>query len=166
MTSFGFRVFGLPAPQGSKIPGVSSVTGKMFVREQSGKTLTPWRQAVKRAALIARGIDPDRHVQDDLRGPDVITNVVPTITGPVVLTTDLFTPRPASVSVAKRPYPIVAPDLDKYVRGIGDALREAGVYNDDAQIIRIVATKRYADGDQPCGAWITVAEVPPGGRLL
>jgi len=166
MTSYGFRVFGIPAPQGSKIPGVSSKTGKMFVREQSGKTLAPWRQDVKAAAQVARGLPPGAAGPDELVGVDVITNVAPTITGPVVLTIDLWVPRPASVKPAKRPYPTVAPDLDKYVRGIGDALKQAGVYSDDAQIVAIRAAKRYADETQSPGAWITVAEVPPGGKLL
>jgi crossover junction endodeoxyribonuclease RusA len=160
MTSFGFRVYGIPAPQGSKIPGVSSKSGKLFVREQSGKTLAPWREAVKRAALIARGVDPDVATLEPPEGAK------PTITGPVVVTYDFFVPRPASVSATKRPYPSVAPDLDKYVRGAGDALREGGVYADDSQIVGIRATKRYADGDQDAGAWITIAEVPPGGKLI
>ncbi len=149
MASYGFRVYGIPAPQGSKIPGVSSKTGKMFVREQSSKTLTPWRQDVKAAAELARA------------GCD-------TLTGPIVLTVDLFMPRPASVSVRKRPYPSVMPDLDKLLRGIGDALRQAGVYKDDAQVVAIRATKRYADesAERSPGAWITIAEVPPGGQLL
>jgi len=149
MTSFGFRVYGIPAPQGSKIPGVSSKTGKMFVREQSSKTLTPWRQDVKAAAEIARA------------GSD-------TLTGPIVLTADLFMPRPASIPVKRRPYPTVMPDLDKLLRGIGDALRQAGVYKDDAQIVAIRATKQYADDsvERSPGAWITITEVPPGGKLL
>jgi Holliday junction resolvase RusA-like endonuclease len=148
MTSFGFRVNGIPAPQGSKIPGVSSKTGKMFVREQSSKTLAPWRQDVKEAAVLARaGMD--------------------TMTGPLVLTVDFFMPRPPSVKPAKRPYPSVTPDLDKLIRGVGDALRQAGVYADDAQIVAIRAAKRYAgDSGEGPGAWITISEVPPGGKLL
>jgi len=121
----------------------------MFVREQSSKTLTPWRQDVKAAAEIARA------------GSD-------TLTGPIVLTADLFMPRPASIPVKRRPYPTVMPDLDKLLRGIGDALRQAGVYKDDAQIVAIRATKQYADDsvERSPGAWITITEVPPGGKLL
>lgn len=166
MTSFGFRVYGIPAPQGSKIPGVSSKTGKMFVREQSSKTLTPWRQDVKQAALAARGVPDSGTNPNDLIAQGAYDAApTPTITGPVVLTIDLWVPRPASVKWTKRPYPVVAPDLDKYVRGIGDALKQAGVYKDDAQIVAIRATKRYADDQQP-GAWIVISEVPPGGKLL
>jgi crossover junction endodeoxyribonuclease RusA len=148
MTSYGFRVYGIPAPQGSKIPGVSSKTGKMFVREQSSKTLGSWRQDVKDAAILARG-DID------------------TLTGPIRLTVNFLVPRPASVTPKKRPFPTVAPDLDKYVRGVGDALKQAGVYKDDAQIVVIQATKSYAD-DTPegsPGAWIVISEVSPTAKL-
>jgi crossover junction endodeoxyribonuclease RusA len=148
MTSYGFRVYGIPAPQGSKIPGVSSKTGKMFVREQSSKTLGSWRQDVKDAAILARG-DID------------------TLTGPIRLTVNFLVPRPASVTPKKRPFPTVAPDLDKYVRGVGDALKQGGVYKDDAQIVVIQATKSYAD-DTPegsPGAWIVISEVSPTAKL-
>lgn len=160
MTSFGFRVYGIPAPQGSKVPGVSSKTGKMFVREQSSKTLVPWREAIKRAALIARGVDPDN--------PDPDAATVDTFTGTVKLSANFLVPRPASISVAKRPYPCVMPDLDKYLRGLGDGLKEAGVYKDDAQICLIQASKSYADDtvNGSPGAWIVISQVPPGTKLL
>lgn len=142
MSSYGFRVYGIPAPQGSKIPGVSSKTGKLFVREQSGKTLAPWREDVKQAALMARG------EQD-------------TLTGPIKLVIQFLMPRPASVSVKKRPHPTVAPDLDKLARGVGDALKQAGVYKDDAQVVVIQATKQYASDEKDLspGAWIVVSEI-------
>lgn len=155
MTSYGFRVYGIPAPQGSKIPGVSSKTGKMFVREQSGKTLKSWREDVKNAALVARGVDDSGAVT---------TEAIPTLTGAITLRIQFYMPRPASVKVAKRPLPIVAPDLDKLVRGVGDALKAAGVYKDDAQICAIHATKVYGTDEAQAspGAWIVISEVPSG----
>lgn len=158
MTSYGFRVFGIPAPQGSKIPGVSSKTGKMFVREQSSKTLTPWRDAVKRAALTARGIDPD--TGEAIPGAKSID----TLTGPIRMAINFYIPRPASVPAKKRPLPIVAPDLDKLVRSVGDAAKAAGVYKDDAQIVSIQATKIYGtdEAQGSPGAWIVISEVPSG----
>lgn len=150
MTSYGFRVYGIPAPQGSKIPGVSSKTGKMFVREQSGKNLTTWREEVKQAALTARGIDHG--------------TPIPTLTGAITLRIQFYMPRPASVTMKKRPLPIVAPDLDKLVRGVGDALKAAGVYKDDAQVCAIHATKVYGTDEAQAspGAWIVISEVPTG----
>lgn len=162
MTSFGFRVFGIPAPQGSKIPGVSSKTGKMFVREQSGKTLAPWRDSVKRAALTARGLDPDTGV------PLADAPQILTIEGAIRVSVRFYMPRPASVKIAKRPHPIVAPDLDKLVRGMGDALKQAGVYKDDAQICSINATKVYGtdEAQNSSGAWIVISEIPPNHMNL
>jgi hypothetical protein len=150
MVSYGFRVYGIPKPQGSKIPGVSSKTGKMFVREQSGKGLTDWREDVKQAALSARGVPG--HTSDIVDVP------VATLLGPINLKIQFFLLRPASVKMSKRPLPTVAPDLDKLIRGTGDALKVAGAYNDDAQVVAIQATKVYVT-DSP-GAWIVISEIP------
>lgn len=170
MTSYGFRVYGIPAPQGSKIPGVSSKTGKMFVREQSGKTLTTWREDVKRAALTARGVSDPQPNPSDLAVGSLIDHVaqIPTLTGAIRLGIQFYMPRPASVKVAKRPLPVVAPDLDKLVRGVGDALKAAGVYKDDAQVCSIQATKVYGtdEAQSSPGAWIVVSEIPHGKANL
>lgn len=163
MTSYGFRVYGIPAPQGSKIPGVSSKSGKMFVREQSGKTLNTWRKDVKDAALVARGVpDPSVNPAESIPEGAHDNAPIPTFTEAVRLVVNFFHPRPASVPVKKRKHPTVAPDLDKEVRGVGDALKAAGVYKDDSQICEIRATKRYVDADDPAdspGAWIVVSTI-------
>lgn len=150
MTSYGFRVYGIPVPQGSKTPGVSAKTGKLFVRDQSGQSLKTWRQDVKRAALIARGVDPEGPV-------DVTTVPVDTITKACSVQIQFLMPKPVSV---KRSLPSVRPDLDKLIRGVLDALKEAGVYKDDGQVVKIWAIKIYA-GDTTefaPGAWITVSD--------
>jgi crossover junction endodeoxyribonuclease RusA len=38
---------------------------------------------------------------------------------------------------------VVRPDLDKLVRAVLDALSEAGVWRDDAQVVSVVARKAY-----------------------
>lgn len=141
MSSYGFRVYGIPTQQGSKIPAVSS-KGKKYVRETTGQRLVDWRTDVKEAALLARGD-------------------MPTMLGAVKLSIRFFMPRPASVKPAKRPYPIVAPDLDKLIRAVGDALKAAGVYKDDCQIVAIQATEQYASDEKDLspGAWIVVSEI-------
>ena len=153
MTSYGFRVFGNAASQGSKIPGMNRKTGKMFVRDQAGKGLTTWRQDIIRAALIARGCDPDSG--EPLEGVEPAK----TIAGPCAIQVQFLMPRPASVSVKRRPYPSVKPDLDKMVRAVLDALKEAGCYGDDGQVIKIWATKIYARDtpDRAPGAYITIS---------
>jgi Holliday junction resolvase RusA-like endonuclease len=74
------------------------------------------------------------------------------IDGPCELMVNFYMAKPASV---KRSSPSVAPDLDKLVRSVGDALAIAGVYTDDSRITRISARKLYAQGIEP-GATITV----------
>jgi Holliday junction resolvase RusA-like endonuclease len=63
-------------------------------------------------------------------------------------------PRPKSVS---RKYPNTAPDLDKLLRGIGDALQIAGVISNDGQIVSIEAHKVYSDvpADNGVEIWLT-----------
>lgn len=74
---------------------------------------------------------------------------------PVELIVNFYMPKPKSVN---RPLPSVAPDLDKLVRAVGDALAIAGVYADDSRIVRISARKLYAQGIEP-GATIAVRTV-------
>jgi crossover junction endodeoxyribonuclease RusA len=135
---------GKPAPQGSK------VRTKTGMREQSAKTLNPWRKAVRAAAEEAMA---DAFYLD----------------GPLVLQIDFKMPRPQyhfgtgrNAGALKTRYRYarcpVKPDLDKLVRAIGDSLTET-VYLDDSQIVRLVARKTYADDGT--GALITVREVRP-----
>jgi Holliday junction resolvase RusA-like endonuclease len=74
---------------------------------------------------------------------------------PVELIVNFYMLKPASV---KRSLPSVAPDLDKLIRSVGDALAIAGVYTDDSRIVRISARKLYATGIEP-GATISVKTI-------
>jgi Holliday junction resolvase RusA-like endonuclease len=142
MASFGFRVFGKPSPQGSKIPGVNSETGKMFVRDQGGQGLKDWRKNVAQAAELAR---PGGDCTEPTFGAEV----------PVKVQVLFFIDRPKS---AKRPLPSVKPDLDKYVRAVLDSMKDAKMYKDDGQVVELVAYKRYATSAEPAGAWIAVTD--------
>ena len=54
--------------------------------------------------------------------------------------------RPKTVKQAKRPLPIVPPDLDKLVRGVGDGIGQSEmIWGDDSQVVELVARKFYAD---------------------
>lgn len=83
--------------------------------------------------------------------------------GPVHLHADFYFQRPKSHTAKRR----VADggikhdgsDLDKLVRGIGDALSIAGVYGDDRQITSIQARKFYADEPGDVGAVVLVTRV-------
>lgn len=129
-----FDVLGRPAPQGSK----KSIGNNRFI--ESSKYLPAWRNAVKQAAEIAVASE----------------GWVP-VAGPVELEVMFYLDRPSSVSKGKRPYPIVPPDTDKLLRGVGDSLSGV-VYDDDSQIIRVLAWKTYAD-NREAGAFIRVNEL-------
>lgn len=72
---------------------------------------------------------------------------------------DFYLPRPASVKVSKRPFPIVPPDLDKLARGLLDGIGQSEViWGDDSQVVELVATKSYAD-DREAGADIRIYNI-------
>ena len=129
-----FDVIGRPAPQGSK----KSIGNNRFV--ESSKFLPAWRKDVRLAAENA-----------------VTVNGWEQVSGPVELEVMFYLDRPSSVSTVKRPYPIVPPDIDKLLRSVQDSLTGV-VYEDDAQIIRVLAWKVYADTRVP-GAFVRVNEL-------
>ena len=128
------RVYGDPAPQGSKTGRV--VNGHVVMWESS-KKLPIWRESVVMAAKVS-----------------FMENNHQTILGPVTLHCTFYMPRPKSVS---RAYPNTAPDLDKLLRGIGDALQISGVISNDAQIVSIQADKVYSESSAENGVeiWLT-----------
>ena len=79
------------------------------------------------------------------------------VSGPVELEVMFYLDRPSTISRTKRPYPIVPPDLDKLARSCLDPLTGL-IYDDDSQVIRLLAWKTYADTRTP-GAFIRVAEL-------
>ena len=124
---------GIPQPQGSKN---AYVRGNRAVLVEANKKLPAWRQIVTEKLEAAN------------------VSCQPLI-GAVDAQIVFFMPRPKSVL---REYPSVKPDLDKLVRAILDAGTKAGIYNDDSQVIEIVANKFYTDAGQPVGALITFGE--------
>lgn len=124
------EVCGVAAPQGSKNPGRSRTTGKMFVYEQNTERQKGWRDSVITAAAETRKFYSHE-----------------TFDGPVEVAIFLRMPRPASVSVKRRPFPSVKPDIDKLARNILDGLTQAAVYRDDAQVVRLYVEKQYATDD-------------------
>lgn len=71
---------------------------------------------------------------------------------------DFRLPRPASVSVKKRPLPMVKPDLDNLEKAVMDALNKM-VWKDDAQVCVKVSGKRYAGDGEEIGVWVTVQSI-------
>jgi Holliday junction resolvase RusA-like endonuclease len=123
------EVYGDPAPQGSK----KVVRGRLI---EASKKLKPWRKAIELACQ-----------------PYANENIY---LGPVRLEVDFFLPRPPSIKMTKRPFPIVPPDLDKLVRAVGDGIGQSGfIWGDDSQVVDIFTRKFYAD-DRPSGATIRI----------
>ena len=123
-------VYGRPTPQGSK-----RVFNGRIVEAQSAN-LKKWRAAIEEACQ-----------------PYANQNIH---LGPIRLEVDFFLERPKTIKVKDRPLPIVPPDLDKLLRGVGDGIGQSGViWGDDSQIVEISARKFYAD-DRETGAIIRI----------
>lgn len=119
-------VYGTPAPQGSKrFVGVHGGHGVMV---ESSKAVKPWREAVKHAALAYMGLE---------------SMDVPAVPGPLRVAMVFTLPRPKSAK--KGAVPSKKPDLSKLVRATEDALTDAGVWEDDARVVSLIAEKRYPD---------------------
>lgn len=115
-----FRVDGVPAPQGSK---TAYRRGARVILVESSDRLPAWRDTV---TLAARRV----------KRPDAWLDTAT----PLEAVYRFRLPRPKTV---KRALPTVKPDLDKLTRAIGDALTDARLYGDDAQVVRLTVEKTY-----------------------
>ena len=116
-----FEVIGVPKPQGSKKP-FKDRAGNARMAESGGLAFAAWRNAVSEAARRAHG---DAEPLD----------------GPLVLAVEFRFPMPKSAPKRDheqgRRWKTTAPDTDKLVRSIGDALEAAGVITSDARIAKL-----------------------------
>ena len=144
--SLTISVYGRPAPQGSKrYVGGNRAQGGRFI--EASKYLPAWRKEITTAALAI--------MQDE---------DWETVADPVHLEVTFYIERPATISREKRPWPIKPPDLDKLVRGVCDGLTDAGVWEDDDQVVHVIAWKCYADTREP-GASIKITPIVVGEGL-
>jgi crossover junction endodeoxyribonuclease RusA len=110
-----FSVEGTPIQQGSM-----RYIGHGRMIHNKAVELAAWRANIASAAKLA-GCTP--------------------ILDPIAITMRFRVKRPKSVN---RAHPTVAPDLDKYIRGVNDGLTGVA-FADDSQVIKIIASKEYAD---------------------
>jgi Holliday junction resolvase RusA-like endonuclease len=162
-TPVSFTVHGQPAPQGSKrafaVRGKGGVpTGRVAVIESSHDRVKSWRQAVVDAALAATA---GRELPLD---------------GPLKLGVVFALPRPkghygtgrnsSKLRDSAPVYPAGTPDLSKLLRATEDALTDAGIWRDDAQVVGYVKLEKiYAGAYGPTilpvpGASIVVQPIP------
>jgi Holliday junction resolvase RusA-like endonuclease len=139
-----FRVLGVPAPQGSKTAWMNPRTGKAQMSEASGPRLKSWRAAVTeeaaaRRAVLGRALD-----------------------GPITLSITFRFPMPAGRPAALRHRGYArkqsAPDLDKLLRGVLDALTSSGLIADDARVCELHGRKVEVGAGQWTGAELLVRE--------
>jgi len=143
-SSFSFTVWERPAPQGSKkyVGTRRTASGANIpLIVESSAFLPAWRKAIEDAvklAMIESG--------DDSK-----------FEGAVKVDVTFYLPKPKTV---RTEYPIKPPDLDKVCRSLLDGVtgkNGQGVWGDDAQVVDLVARKRWAKGEP--GAAITITSV-------
>jgi crossover junction endodeoxyribonuclease RusA len=131
MAALVFRVLGVPRAKGSMRAFVTP-RGRAHLVD-SNRYLKSWAAGIATGAQLALA---------DLPPADRAL-----VVGAVRLTLRFALPRPKRLARHVAPH-ITKPDLDKLVRGIFDAL--TGIrWRDDAQVVELLATKRYAARDEP-----------------
>jgi Holliday junction resolvase RusA-like endonuclease len=134
--TLAFRVIGVAQPKGNM-----RAYRNTNVLTDSNRNLKGWQTLVAGAASSAiQRLDPSDRAM---------------LAGAVALSVVIYLPRPKSLKASIRAN-IRRPDLDKCIRAVQDAL-ERVVYFDDAQIVNLVAAKRYAGPTESPHIDVTVA---------
>ena len=120
-----FRIYGIPAPQGSKKAFVAN--GQARLKESGGDAFARWRNQIAEVAYLeAYKLG---HAYNE----------------PVSLHVEFRFPMPKARGAKARALRIInkttAPDVDKLVRALGDGLQAGGLLSDDALIVSLVASK-------------------------
>jgi Holliday junction resolvase RusA-like endonuclease len=151
VTDLVITVYGTPAPQGSKrafaVRGKGGKpTGRVAVIESSHDRVKSWRQAVLEAALAVGAGQP--------------------LQGPLSASVTFYMPRPKShlrtgrsagqVKDSAPASPSGKPDLSKLLRSTEDAITDAGVWADDAQVVSYTGLAKERADTRPPGAAITI----------
>lgn len=167
------HIVGTPKPQGSKrafvVPGKGDRKARAIIVDDAsagkGKgrgAHADWRGSVTVAAQRAMGLtDDDADAFEPLR-----------LAGPLAVRLVFALPRPSSAPKTRRTWPSGrVGDVDKLARSVLDALSDAGVWLDDAQVVELTAVKDYPGpdiGQHVPGVRITVHRVgdPPAATAL
>lgn len=139
-----FFVAGMPVPQGSLRSFAHAKTGKV-VTPQSSKVLV-WRDLIRHEAI--------QHCKTPLDGPVIVEMV-------------FWMPRPKSHfgtgrnELVRKPsaplHHLKPPDIDKLARAVLDALTYVA-FNDDSQVVELVAAKTWAGSTAKAGVHIHLGE--------
>lgn len=144
ITLLDVYVVGTPRPKGS----MRHVGKGRMVEQLEGSP--DWRRAVAVAAHDA--------IRETLDGD--VTAGYPYL-GPVAVRIRLLFTKPVSAPKTRDILPSTRStgDSDKHARNIFDALQDAGVIKDDAQVVDHHVSKRYCRPGQIAGAQIVVTDV-------
>jgi Holliday junction resolvase RusA-like endonuclease len=118
-----FKVEGHPQPEGSHTAHI--IGGRAVVHHVRSDRLTAWRESVADAFRRSGA----NYLHDE----------------PIRISIEFHLLRPKSVSVRKRPYMTVKPDIDKLCRSTIDGLSMGTAFDDDSQIVELHASKIYSD---------------------
>jgi len=146
-----FTVCGTPAPKGSTKAFV--VRGRAVVTEDNRHT-RPWAWLVHLAALEAHA----RWVQGcgwGMGGAGRASSIAYPRPASVALSLEFALPRPTRLPKRRVVPPTTKPDLDKLCRCVKDALTGV-LWTDDAQVVTLTASKRYASPTEMPGVAICV----------
>jgi len=156
MNAIAFQVIGKAAPKGSTRGFVVRKGGRMHaaVTEDNPNT-RPW------AALVRDGAIQARAAWIHHNGLGMAAALMAAYPRPAAVRIELEFVLPRVTALPKRrivPH-TRKPDLDKLTRAIKDALTGV-IWEDDAQVCAIVATKRYALPGEGAGCSIGVDAIP------
>lgn len=122
-------VRGLPIQQGS----ITNLGKGRPAVHSNAKTLKPWRIQVQGE------LEECASKMDSAQFP---------LIGPICVQLVFTMPKPKSAPKRRRTWPTTRPDIDKLARAVLDASTFAGMFGDDAQVVRLWADETYP-GEHP-----------------
>jgi Holliday junction resolvase RusA-like endonuclease len=140
--TLSFTVYGVAQPKGN-MRAIHLKGMKFPIVTDSNRSAKSWSQLVAEGASRALG---------DLPEAERLVLV-----GAVRLSVAFYLPRPKKYQ--RRGVPaahLKAPDIDKLLRGVLDALTSVA-WQDDSQVVELVAAKFYAETDEPPHVNIRIA---------
>lgn len=124
VTSISFTVDGAPVPQGSMRARLSS-SGQLYVHDSQAHKLRAWRREIRDAARAHAA--------------------TPLLQAKVKLRLMFRVPCPRTRPELAGAWCGTKPDTSKLARAVEDALVDAHLIVDDAQVVVLTAGKRYAN---------------------
>lgn len=128
------RVYGRPAPQGSKR---HVGHGRMI---EMSKHVGNWRDDVRCAALEA--------IADHRYGGGA-NNAWTPLDGPLIVRMVFTVAKPKSAPKTRRTWPCTMPDISKLCRATEDAITSAGIWRDDARVTEYERLAKCYPGEDP-----------------